>query len=145
MFPLLPEVDDGHSKFGKRDANEFASMAVLGLSLTAEQADVQILARSIEQAIDAFLKERALLNQRIDDMSIFIAGFVGRASAQRISHEKISNACQAQRLIQGRTRKLWFELGPGSRSNVDEVLNGLLAEQPDQLLKRPVPVSNGHD
>ncbi len=59
---FLAEVNDWHAKRSKCDTYEFAAMAICGSSLTADQADVQILARGVYQAINTLLKKRALPN-----------------------------------------------------------------------------------
>lgn len=92
MFTSWSEMNHVNSESRERYADELAAMAVLGTSLAAQQANSKVLIGRVPQTFDSGLKELSGLHAVIDHVSVFVAGFIRRTTAQRIAQEQVADS-----------------------------------------------------
>jgi hypothetical protein len=120
MNEVYPEVRQGN-------ADEFASMAIPRTDLAAEEADFKILPDRTQKATYPLLEEGPALDSFINDVAVFVACEVRGPPSEGVTHKHVLDARLTESNFQRLCRKVRVEFGLGVCSNVEQILDGLVA------------------
>ena len=107
------------------DSDHFASVAILRLNLTTQEADTDSLSVRLEQAIYSRFEKSLRLDAFINDVPIFITTLILGATTQGVSHWNIPDPGRLQLLAKWFGRKFGIELRGGVRPYVNQESNTL--------------------
>ena len=135
QLAMLIQMLDVDAALGEHLSQQLRPVTVRRPCLTAHENETMPVSGSGPDALDASLEHRIRPAPRVIDVSFFVVtGRVGRAAAQRISQEDVSNARVTQGTLEVCLRKRRPVPREGHGADVAQVLDTLCSKQLDQLI-----------
>jgi hypothetical protein len=146
QLAMLVQMLDGDATIDEHLGQQLRPVTVRRPRLTAHEDEAVPVSGSRPDALDASLERRIRPAPRVIDVSVFVvASWVGRAAAQRIAEEDVSDVGVTKGTFEVRLRKGRPMPGEGYGADVSQVLDALWSKQLDQLVDLSEAVPHHQD
>jgi hypothetical protein len=143
---IFIDVLDRDVLFLEGFADELAAVAVLWFAFAAHQGDADAFFIGGRDSFEAFEEEGPGADEVIVQFAeAVVAGRVGGAAAEGVTHVDVAEACCAQGGDEFGLAVLGVEGGVRDGANVDEEFNGVLFQQVEKGWERTGAVADGED
>ena len=140
------DVLDRDIPFTEGFADELAAVAVLWFAFAAHQGDADAFFVGGDDPFEAFEEEGLSADEVVVQFAeAVVAGGVGGAAAEGVTHVDVAEACGAQGSDEFGLPVLGVEGGVGDGADVDEEFNGVLFQQVEEGWERTGAVADGED
>jgi hypothetical protein len=143
---MLVQMLDVDATIDEHLGQQLRPMTVRRPSLTAHEDETMPVSGSRSDALDPSLEHRIRPAPRVIDVSFFVVtSWVGRAAAQRIAQEDVSDTGVTQGTLEVRLRERRPMPREGYGADVPQVLDALCSKQLDQLIDLSEAVPHHQD